>query len=45
VLRSVGLLRLEISRVRISQFGLKTGVGVMTSGACGTITEDALGSS
>jgi hypothetical protein len=45
VLRSVGLLHLEISRAKVSQFGIKTGVGVMTGGACGTITEDALGSS
>jgi hypothetical protein len=45
VLRSGGLLRLEISRVRVSQFGLKTGVGAMAGGARGTIVEDALRSS
>jgi hypothetical protein len=37
--RSGGLLRLEASRVRVSQSDLKTDGGVMTDGARGTITE------
>jgi hypothetical protein len=39
--RSSGLLHVEASRVRVSQSGLKTGGGVIASGACGTITEVA----
>jgi hypothetical protein len=38
-LRSSGLLRVEGSLARVSQSGLKTGGGVMTGGARGTITE------
>jgi hypothetical protein len=34
-----GLLRLEASRDRNSQFGLKTGGDMTASGARGTITE------
>jgi hypothetical protein len=40
-LRSGSLLRLEASRARVSQSGLKTGRGVMTGGAHGIITEVA----
>jgi hypothetical protein len=40
-LRSRGLLRVEASLVRVSQSGLKTGGGVTTGGACGTIVEVA----
>jgi hypothetical protein len=36
---SGGLFRHEASRVRVSQFCLKTGEGVMTGGACDIITE------
>jgi hypothetical protein len=39
--RSSGLLRLEASLARVSQFGLKTGGGAMVGGICGTITEVA----
>jgi hypothetical protein len=39
--RSSGLLRVEASLVRVSQSGLKTGGGVTTGGARGTITEVA----
>jgi hypothetical protein len=45
VSRSGGLLRLEASRVKVSQSGLNTGGGVMTGGARGTIVEVASGSS
>jgi hypothetical protein len=44
-LRSSGLLRLEVSRDRISQSGLKTGGGATVGGACGTIIEVASESS
>jgi hypothetical protein len=37
--RSSGLLRMEVSLVRVSQSSLKTGGGVTTDGARGTITE------
>jgi hypothetical protein len=37
--RSSGWLRMEVSQVRLSQSGLKTGEGVMVSGAHGTIME------
>jgi hypothetical protein len=37
--RSSGLLHVEGSLARVSQFGLKTGGGVMTGGARGTIVE------
>jgi hypothetical protein len=43
--RSSGLLRVEASQIRVSQSGIKTGRGVMTGGACGTITEVASKSS
>jgi hypothetical protein len=43
--RSSGLLHLEVSRARVSQSGLKTRGGVMVSGARGTITKVASGSS
>jgi hypothetical protein len=43
--RSDGLLRLEVSRTRVSQYGLKTGGGATTGGACGVIVEVASGSS
>jgi hypothetical protein len=39
VSRSSGLLRVEGSRVMVSQSGLKTGGGTMTGGACDTIME------
>jgi hypothetical protein len=39
--RSSGLLHVEVSRARVSQFGLKTGRGVTTGGARGTIAEVA----
>jgi hypothetical protein len=39
--RSNDLLRVEASLVRISQSGLKTGGGVTTGGARGTIEEVA----
>jgi hypothetical protein len=42
--RSDGLLRLEASRVRVSQSGLKTGGGATAGGTCGTLTEAVLGS-
>jgi hypothetical protein len=37
--RFSGLLDVEASLDRISQFGLKTGGGAMMGGACGTITK------
>jgi hypothetical protein len=37
--RSSGLLRMEVSRDRVSQSGLKTGGGAMTGGARDTIAE------
>jgi hypothetical protein len=40
--RSNGLLRVEASLARLSQSGLKTGVGAMAGGARGTIAEVAL---
>jgi hypothetical protein len=43
--RSGSLLRLEACRARISQFGLKTGVGATTGGARDTIMEVVSGSS
>jgi hypothetical protein len=42
VSRSGGLLRLEESHARVSQFDLKTGGGTTAGGACGTIEEVAL---
>jgi hypothetical protein len=41
--RSSGLLHMEASRVRVSQFGLKTDGGVTTGGARGTIAKVASG--
>jgi hypothetical protein len=43
--RSDGLLHLEVSCARVSQSSLKTGGGVMTGCACGTVMEVASGSS
>jgi hypothetical protein len=43
--RSGGLFRLEVSHVRISHFGLKTGGGTTADGARGIITEVVSGSS
>jgi hypothetical protein len=40
-----GLLRLETSRARVSQSRLKTGKGMTTGGACGTIVKVASRSS
>jgi hypothetical protein len=40
-LRFSGLLHVVASLARISQFGLKTGGGETTDGACGTIAEVA----
>jgi hypothetical protein len=40
--RSSSLLGVEASLARVSQYGLKTGGGVTTGGACGTIVEVAL---
>jgi hypothetical protein len=37
--RFSGLLHVEVSLVRASQSGLKTGGGVTAGGACDTITE------
>jgi hypothetical protein len=39
--RSSGLLHIEASLTRVSQSGLKTGGGAITSGARGTIAEVA----
>jgi hypothetical protein len=39
--RSSGLLGVEVSLARVSQFGLKTGGGTMTGGARGIITDVA----
>jgi hypothetical protein len=39
--RSSSLLGVEASLARVFQSGLKTGGGVTTGGACGTITEVA----
>jgi hypothetical protein len=39
--RSNDLLHVEVSLARVSQSGPKTGGGVTTGGACGTITEVA----
>jgi hypothetical protein len=39
--RSGGLFRLEASRARFFQSGLKTGGGATTGGVSGTITEVA----
>jgi hypothetical protein len=41
VLRSSGLLHVEASLATIFQSGLKTGCGVTTGSACGTIVEVA----
>jgi hypothetical protein len=41
MLRSYGLFRVEASLARVSQSGLKTGGGVTTGGARGTIAEVA----
>ncbi len=41
MLRSDGLLHLEASHARVSQSGLKTSGGGMTSGASGIIVEVA----
>jgi hypothetical protein len=35
------LLHVEVSLARVSQSGLKTGVGATAGGACGTIAEVA----
>jgi hypothetical protein len=43
--RSSGLLRVEASRARVSQSGMKTGGGATVGGARGTITEVASKSS
>jgi hypothetical protein len=43
--RSSDLLRVEASRARVSQSGLKTGGGTITGGAHGTIVEVASESS
>jgi hypothetical protein len=43
--RSSGLVRMEASLARVSESGLKTGEGVTTAGACGTIAEVASESS
>jgi hypothetical protein len=40
--RSSGLLHVKVSLTRVSQSSLKTDGGVMTGGACGTITEVTL---
>jgi hypothetical protein len=40
--RSSGLLRVEASLARVSESGLKTGRGVMTGDARGTIAEVVL---
>jgi hypothetical protein len=40
-LRSSGLLHVEATLARVSQSGLKTGRGVTTGGARGTIAEVA----
>jgi hypothetical protein len=40
-LRSSGLLHMEASLARVSQYGLKTHGGATTGGARGTITEVA----
>jgi hypothetical protein len=40
-LRSSGLLGVEVSLTKVSQFGLKTGGDATTGGARGTITEFA----
>jgi hypothetical protein len=37
--RSSGLLRIESSRARVFQSGLKTGRGATAGGACDTIAE------
>jgi hypothetical protein len=37
--RSSGLIHVEVSLVRVSQFSLKTGRGATTGGTRGTITE------
>jgi hypothetical protein len=39
VLRSSGLLRMEASRVVVSQSSLKTGRGATIGGTCGTIVK------
>jgi hypothetical protein len=41
--RSDGLLRLEASRARVSQSGLRTGVVATMGGAHGTIVKVTLG--
>jgi hypothetical protein len=43
VSRSVGLLRLKASHVRVSQSSLKSGGGTMASGARGSIAKVASG--
>jgi hypothetical protein len=43
--RSGGLLHLEASHARVSQFDLKTGGGAMVGGARGIIAEDTWSSS
>jgi hypothetical protein len=40
--RSKYLFRVEASLAKVFHFGLKTGGGVTTGGACSTITEVAL---
>jgi hypothetical protein len=43
--KSGGLLRLKVSHARVFQSGIKTRGGATAGGACGTIAEDASGSS
>jgi hypothetical protein len=38
-LRSSGLLPVEVSLAKVSQFGLKTVGGATAGGVCGTITK------
>jgi hypothetical protein len=45
VSRSTGLLRLKAGHARVSQSGLKTGVGTTVGDARGSIVEVASGSS
>jgi hypothetical protein len=42
--RYIGLLRMEASRARVSQSGIKTGRGATAGGVRATIAEVALGS-
>jgi hypothetical protein len=45
VSRSIGLLHVEVSLARVSQYGLKTGGDATADGACGTIVDVASESS